>query len=72
MEIYKCQEEKTLWINPQIGYPKISLWTSQTYLWKKKLNRSGGRGIRTPDILSDIYAFQAYALGHYAIPPFLN
>ena len=29
----------------------------------------GGRGIRTPDDLTTIRAFQARALGHYAIPP---
>lgn len=33
------------------------------------LSLSGGREIRTPDILADIAALQATALGHYAIPP---
>lgn len=34
--------------------------------------KSGGRGIRTPDNLSIIHAFQACALVHYAIPPFAS
>jgi hypothetical protein len=31
----------------------------------------GRKGIRTPDTLAGIRAFQARALDHYAIPPYV-